>query len=148
MAAIKGVFEKILLIFCLFNKNLLLTMILSWLAETDRNIHSWLYSIIGEHSQAYSGTVDTECFIGKCHSLSNYIMIAKPFLATTPFIRIDILNLQGQELQVFSSNLTISNYNFEFIPVYYTFILGQVFLYSRYLGGEFWVICLESWRGT
>ena len=43
-------------------------------------------------------------------------MTAKPFLATTPFIRLNILNLQGQELQVFSSNLTISNYNFEFIP--------------------------------
>ena len=43
-------------------------------------------------------------------------MIAKPFLATRPFIRIEILNLQGQERQVFSSNPTISNCNFEFIP--------------------------------
>ena len=47
-----------------------------------------------------------------CHSLSDYIMIAKPFHATRPFIRIEILR---QECQVFSSNLTISNYNFEFI---------------------------------
>ena len=33
-------------------------------------------------------------------------MIAKPFHATRPFIRIEILR---QERQVFSSNLTISN---------------------------------------
>ena len=91
-------------------------MILSWLAGTDRNIHSWLCSIISKHSRAYSGTADTECFIGKCHSLTNYIATAKPFLFTRPFIRIEILNLQGQERQVFSSNLTISNCNFEFIP--------------------------------
>ena len=43
-------------------------------------------------------------------------MIAKPFLATRPFIRIETINLQGQERQVFSNNLTISNCNFEFIP--------------------------------
>ena len=48
-----------------------------------------------------------------CHSLSDYVMIAKPFHATRPFIRIEILL---QERQVFSSNLTISNYNFEFVP--------------------------------
>ena len=48
-----------------------------------------------------------------CHSLSDYIMIAKPFHATRPFIRIEILR---QERQVFSSNPTISNYNFEFVP--------------------------------
>ena len=48
-----------------------------------------------------------------CHSLSDYRMIAKPFHATRPFIRIEILR---QERQVFSSNLTISNYNFEFVP--------------------------------
>ena len=42
------------------NKNLLLTMILLWLAETDRNIQSRQYSIIGKHSQAYGGTADTE----------------------------------------------------------------------------------------
>ena len=48
-----------------------------------------------------------------CHSLSDYIMIAKPFHATRPFIRIEILR---QERQVFSSNPTISNYNFELVP--------------------------------
>ena len=48
-----------------------------------------------------------------CHSLSDYIIIAKPFHATQPFIRIEILR---QECQVFSRNPTISNYNFEFAP--------------------------------
>ena len=81
-----------------------------------RNIHSWCYSIIGKHSSVHTGTAAFEYSIRNCHSLSDYIVITKPFHATQPFIRIEILIFQGQERQVFSSNLTISNYNFEFVP--------------------------------
>ena len=68
------------------------------------NIHR--YTLILPMLSAPSGTGSN------CHSLSDYVMIAKPFHATRPFIRIEILR---QERQVFSSNLTISNYNFEFV---------------------------------
>ena len=81
-----------------------------------RNIHSWCYSIIGKHSSVHTGTAAFEYSIRNCHSLSDYIVITKPFHATQPFIRIEILIFQGRERQVFSSNLTISNYNFEFVP--------------------------------
>ena len=87
-----------------------------WKSINYRNIHSWCYSIIGKHSSVHTGTADFEYFIRNCHSLSDYIVITKPFHATQPFIRIEILIFQGQERQVFSSNLTISNYNFEFVP--------------------------------
>ena len=134
LAGTRGVFEKVLLIFFLFNKNVLLTMILSWLAGTESKDYTsmlilrdetaliteifiagfilWLvnihrYTRILPMLSAPSGTGRN------CHSLSDYVMIAKPFHATRPFIRIEILL---QERQVFSSNLTISNYNFEFVP--------------------------------
>ena len=133
LAATKGVFEKVLLIFFLFNKNVLLTMILSSLAGTEWKDYTSML-ILGDET-----ALITELFIAgfilwlvnihrytpllpilsapsgtgrNCHSLSDYIMIAKAFHATRPFIRIEILR---QECQVFSSNLTISNYNFEFI---------------------------------
>ena len=134
MAAIKGVFENwVLLIFFLFNKNVLLTIILSCLAGTGSKhytsmlilrdktaliteifIAGFIFWLVNIHRytpvlpilSAPSGTGRNY------HSLSDYIMIAKPFHATRPFIRIEILR---QECQVFSSNLTISNYKFEFI---------------------------------
>ena len=87
-----------------------------WKNFNYRNIHSWRYSIIGKHSPVHTGTAGFECSIRNCYSLSDYIMIANPFHVTRPFIRIEILIFQGQERQVFLSNLTISNYNFEFVP--------------------------------
>ena len=87
-----------------------------WKSFNYRNIHSQCYSIIGKHSSLHTGTAAFEYSIRNCHSLSDYIVITKPFHATQPFIRIEILIFQDQERQVFSSNLTISNYNFEFVP--------------------------------
>ena len=77
-----------------------------WKSFNYRNIHSWCYSIIGKHSSVHTGTAAFEYSIRNCHSLSDYIVITKPFHATQPFIRIEILIFQGQERQVFSSKLT------------------------------------------
>ena len=87
-----------------------------WKSFNYRNIYSWRYSIIGKHSPVHTSIAAFEYSIRNCHSLSDYIIITKPIHATRPFIRIEILIFQGQERQVFSSNLTNSNYNFEFVP--------------------------------
>ena len=58
-------------------------------------------------------------------------MIAKPSHATRPLIRIEILR---QERQVFSSNLTISNYNFEFVPrAFSSFIVAGKYEDARHI---------------
>ena len=90
-----------------------------WKSFNYRNIYSWRYSIIGKHSPLHTSIAAFDYSIRNCHSLSDYIIITKPIHATRPFIRIEILIFQGQERPVFSSNLTISNYNF--FPVFSSF---------------------------
>ena len=87
-----------------------------WKSFNYRNIYSWRYSIIGKHSPLHTSIAAFDYSIRNCHSLSDYIIITKTIHATRPFIRIEILIFQGQERPVFSSNLSISNYNFEFVP--------------------------------
>ena len=87
-----------------------------WKSFNYRNIYSWRYSIIGKHSPLHTSIAAFDYSIRNCHSPSDYIIITKPIHATRPFIRIEILIFQGQGRPVFSSNLTISNYNFEFVP--------------------------------